>query len=1099
MQCAECGFEYRAGAKFCGECGVALAEPCRQCGHRNRPGARFCDSCGTALGEAETPTPGLKPEAERRQLTVMFCDLVGSTELSSRLDPEDLREVMRAYQDSCAHAIERFDGHIAQTLGDGLMVYFGYPRAHEDDAQRAVRAGLAIVDAIRALDTRLRAEREVAVAVRIGIHTGLVVAGELGGHDTRADMAVVGETPNVAARLQGLAEPNTVLLGAPTRRLGGDVFAYDDLGAQPLKGVAEPLALYRVAGERIAESRFAATHRGGITPLVGRDEEIALLMGRWREACEGDGQVVLLCGEPGIGKSRIADTLRERLSEPHLRLQYQCSPFYTNSAFNPFIAQLEHAAGFATEDDTEAKLDKLETVLAGDDAETCALFAALLSLPVTRYPPLNLSPQRQKERTIEALAAQLAALAGRRPTLLVWEDAHWIDPTSQEALDRLVASVAGLPVLAIVTFRPEFAPPWLGQAHVTLHTLNRLGRRQSAALATRVSDKPLPAALVEQITAKTDGVPLFIEELTKTVLESDLVTETQEGYALSGAVDAMTIPATLHDSLMARLDRLSEAKEVAQIGACIGREFSYEFLAKVSTRPDDELQDSIKELVNSELIFGRGAPPDSSYVFKHALVQDAAYESLLKSKRQSLHGKIVEALVEDSDQMEEPQPELLAHHYEAAGIFDAAIPPFLKAGQNALASWASDEAIAHLSKGLELLLTQTPSDDRNLQELDFQIGLGAALGRRYGWASQEFDASSRRASELRQGIKDADRVYPLLFRDWVFHLVTGNMAAVRASTREVHEVAQSHSSDVFLAYAESCSVLTLFFAGDFLAARNAMQRLLAVYDEGRHFRFAKYLDVDIKVLAQVYRSQTLWILGYADQARQVCDEMVAAGRRQGIDFQLSWILGWGNCAYQYCGQVDEFATQVNESMAIATEHQFASVTSQGDCFKGWAIAKQGQPKVGIAHIQQGLEAWEATGAGICAPYFRTFYAQVLGDAGQTAAALAEIDKAEAQVSRWQERWAEAETLRTKGELLLMLSAADANQSEDCFQRAIEVAQSQSAKSWELRAATSLARLWQSQGKRQGAHDLLFPVYDWFTEGFNTADLKDAKALLAELK
>jgi class 3 adenylate cyclase/pimeloyl-ACP methyl ester carboxylesterase len=659
------------------------------------------DQAATA---SAVPGPS-KREAERRQLTVLFCDLVGSTELAGQLDPEDMSEIIRAYQNACAEVVQRWDGHVAKFMGDGVLVYFGYPKAHEDDAERAVRAGLELVEAI----ARLAPQPDVRLRVRIGVATGRVVVGDLVGEGASREESVVGETPNLAARLQTLAEPGDVVISGATRRLVGGLFELDDLGPQRLKGFAEPLTVWRVSGESISEGRFEARHAAALTSLVGREEEIALLLRRWKQARGDEGQVVLLSGEPGIGKSRIIREVRERLAgEVHLRLSYQCSPHHDTSPLFPVIEQLERAAGFERDDTAGTKLDKLESLLArGADklGEAMPLVAALLSVPVgERYPSLDLTPQRQKQRTLEVLMDQLEGLAAEQPVLLVYEDVHWIDPTSLELLELAIERTQRLPVLLLITFRPEFQPPWTGQSHVTALSLTRLGRREGAAMVGRmVGDKALPPEVTAQIIDKTDGVPLFVEELTKMVLESGLLSDAGDHFELTGLLPPLAIPASLHDSLLARLDRLAPVKEVAQIGAVIGRDFSHELLAAVADRPDERLRTALDQLVSSELVFRRGALPDVTYTFKHALVRDAAYESLLKSRRQQLHARIAQTLCEQFIEQVETSPEFVAEHFTRAALHHEAARYWLKAGERAKAAYANREAVYHLEKCLSIL------------------------------------------------------------------------------------------------------------------------------------------------------------------------------------------------------------------------------------------------------------------------------------------------------------------------------------------------------------------------------------------------------------
>jgi class 3 adenylate cyclase len=717
------------------------------------------------------PPQGL-PEAERRQLTVLFCDLVDSTPLAGQLDPEDLREVVRAYQRTCAVVIDHFDGHIAQYLGDGLLVYFGYPAAHEDDALRAVRAGLGMVEAIGRLNTRLERERGVRLAVRIGVHTGLVVVGEIGG-GAKHELLALGETPNLAARLQGLAAPDTVVISGTTFRLIQGLFECHELGPQTLKGVATPVRVYQVISESGAQSRLEAVGPTGLTPLVGREQEVGLLLERWAQVKEGLGQVVWLSGEAGIGKSRLVQVLKDHVAnEPHLRWECRCSPYYQNSAFYPLIDLWQRVLRLTSDDPPDDKLRKLEEALVltpsppmgervgvrgrEERLEMVPLFASLLSLPLPeRYPALTMPPQRQKQKTMEAVLHVLQALAARQPVLFIVEDLHWGDPSTLELLSLLIDQGPTARILTLLVFRPEFRPPWGFRAYVTPMRLVRLPHHQTEALVERVvGGKGLPAEVRQQIVAKTDGVPLFVEELTKMVLESGLLRERAGAYELTGPLPSLAIPATLHDSLMARLDRLATVKEVVQLGATLGRAFSYDLLQAVAPWDDATLQHALARLVEAELLYQRGLPPAATYLFKHALIQEAAYQSVLKSRRQQAHQRIARVLEEQFPDTAQTQPELLAHHYTEAGLSARAISYWQRAGQRAVERSANLEAVAHLTKGLEVLATLPDTPERAQQELVVQTTLGPALIATKGYAAPEVLQAYARARELCQQVGD---------------------------------------------------------------------------------------------------------------------------------------------------------------------------------------------------------------------------------------------------------------------------------------------------------------------------------------------------------
>jgi predicted ATPase/class 3 adenylate cyclase len=1054
---------------------------------------------GRAAAAAEPIAATVRPvEAERRQLTVLFCDLVGSTALAARLDPEDLREIIGAYHRCCAEVVGRWGGHVAKYMGDGVLAYFGWPQAHEDDAERAVRAGLELVQEVGRVSGG-----EAPLSGRVGIATGAVVVGDLLGEGAAQEQGVVGTTPNLAARLQEFADPGHVVIGRRTRRLISGLFDLEDLGTQQLKGFAEPVPAWRVRGEGPAESRFDARQVGELTPMVGRDHEFALLLDRWRQAKAGEGQVVLLAGEPGVGKSRLVRALRAFLEdEPHTRLSHFCSPYHQDSALHPVIGLLERAAGLSRDEPSERQLDKLEALLAlgtSDVREVAPLIAHLLSIPTgERYPPLMLSSQRQKESTLAALLDQVAGLAARQPVLALYEDLHWSDPTTLELLDSAVDRIQNWPVLAVFTFRPEFRAPWIGFAHVTLLTLNRLNRRQAAAMVEQVTrGKALPREVLEQIVAKTDGVPLFVEELTKTVLESGLLEDAGERYVLSGPLPPLAIPASLYDSLMARLDRLAPVKEVAQVGAVMGREFGYELLAAVTSLDDRKLRDGLQELANAELVFRHGTPPHAIYTFKHALVRDAAYASLLRGRRQQLHARIATVLDERFPETVEAEPHLVAHHCTEAGLIEKAVDFWLKAGQQASERSAYIEAARHASRGLDLIATSPERAEHRLRELDLRLVAGAALMATKGYAADEVERHYTRAWELCRQVGQTPKLFPALHGLYRFYHVRGELETAREVGQQLMDLAQRVRDPALIVEASRALGVPLFWLGAVESAQANLERGAAVYDLQQHRSHASLYGIDPGVVCLSYSALASWTLGYPERALAKSHQALALSRELSHRHSLSLALVWAAWLCQFRRDAADTRAHAEAAVSLCVEESFPLWMAMGVILRGWALAQEGQ-KEAAALIRQGLADLRATGAGLWQPSFLALLAEVHAQDGLPEEGLGALAEALAIAQRNGERFYESEIHRLTGDMLLQLPGPHAGDAESRYCEALSVARRQEAKSWELRAATSLARLCRDRGRRAEAHDLLAPVYGWFTEGFNTVDLKDAKALLDQL-
>jgi class 3 adenylate cyclase/tetratricopeptide (TPR) repeat protein len=1046
---------------------------------------------GSAQGEDTRPVSsvaGAAPaEAERRQLTVMFCDLVGSTEMSGRLDPEDMREVLRRYQDGVTGVVTRHAGYVANYLGDGVLAFFGWPKAHEDQAAQAIRAGLEalkVVGVMRVIDAS-----DEMLSARVGIATGEVVVGDLIGEDASQQGAVSGETPNLAARIQAIAQPGEVLIGGLVRQLLGDAFEFEDRGEHKLKGISDPIPTWRVLGERESLSRFDASRGRALGRLVGRERELGQLLECWRLAERGAGQVVLLSGEAGIGKSRISSALRDALAEQDLlRVRYQCSPHHTNSALHPIIEHLVHAAGFAPDDKDAEKRGKLASLVRrADDPPSDAelLFASLLSLP-HEGATISGTPEQIRQRTLAALVGQLRALAVQRPLLLLFEDAHWADPTSLAFLELAATQLVEAPIMLVITHRPEWQSPLGIQTHVTEISLSRLNAHHGQEIVRTIASVDVDDAVVARIVSRTDGVPLFIEELTKSLLA--------EGQNLAEA----DIPATLQALLVARLDRLSpKAKEVAQTGSIIGREFRYEHIADAMLGNDPALGSALKELGEAEIVIVQGTPPNARYVFRHALVQDIAYQSLLRRKRCALHQRIARWLG-DQAEVSVAQPELIAQHYEAAGEADQAVGYWLQAGHRANRQSANLEALAHLTRGLEAVGTLPPSAKRDADELNLLIALGPVQSATDGWAADSTKGTYQRATELCQQVDDPERSFMALWGTWLYKTAAGDTANASTLIDHMLDLARRENNPEWLMQAHHAGWGTMTWMGTSDAARDHVEQGLALYDPIAHRDHAdRFGGHDPGVCGLVQGAMADWLSGYPSQARERAAEGVALSRRLGHQPSLAQALMFSAIVFQLRRELTQLERCLDELRTLATEHGITFHLVVAELLSAWLRAQSGNADAEIASFVTTLDRLGSTGVRVLMAYHRANLAEIYVAAGRLDDASATVDEAISTATESQELVWLPEILRLEGELALS-TGAGAEMAGASFRRALKQAEDQGSKSFALRAATNLAQLHIDQNRRDEARAVLCPIFDWFTEGFDTLDLKNAKALVSAL-
>lgn len=1038
-------------------------------------------------------SPAQHRGAEFRQITVMFCDLVGSTQLSEKLEPEDLQKLIDAYRRECSTAIRRYGGEVARYLGDGVMAFFGWPVAYEDNAIRAIHASLEIVSEV------IKISGPVTLACRIGVCSGPVIVGEIGNSTNSWSMDAVGETPNIAARLQTLAAANTVLISESTRRLVSAAFVLQDLGPQTLKGVTEPVHVYRVAAAKSSASRFEAAHVGSLTPLVGRSSELSLLLDRWKKVQEGEGQVLVLSGIPGVGKSRLLHELKSYIEqEPHLLLHHQCSPYHSQSAFFPVIEQIEQAARLTARDTDADKIAKLHAYLPhlpNNSREPLSLIANLLSIAIeNRFKLSALTPQQIKSRTISTLVDILLAFSLQHPTVCIFEDAHWLDPSTLELLELIISRIEHARVLLIVSCRPEFRPAWIAHANITIHSLTRLSQTEvKTMIRDLLKGDSMPQELVDQIAEKADGIPLFIEELTSSTLSAPLRTQ---GAARRSAQPALLkVPETLSDALMERLDRVAPSRRLAQVAAVIGREFSFDLLSAVSRIDEGEMQSALLLLEQADIIYRVGISPLVRFAFKHVLLRDAIYDSLLKSRRQQIHADIAAILERDFKEMAENQPELLAYHYQQAGNHELAIGCWFKSGQRAAAHSANIEAIANLRQALQLLNALPETPERTKQEIDIQLALGIPLIAVKGYASPETREAFSRARILCRRIGTIPEYFQALFGLWGHSWMGGQNVEAMRMADEFLSRSQELSDPVPLMVGHRVMGSTLLTVGDFQSSRNHFEETIRLSAGKEKQPLYNLYMVEPQAASLLLLSWDLWFLGYPDQSLARVSEALALAKDLHHPYTVAFAFYMTSVVHLLRGEAARALESAENSLEISQEQRFSLYVTLSRISRGRAFGGLGRFGEARAEISKGIDDARRNGIGFMLPMMDSWLADVYARMGENERGLSIVERALANIGDVTGRSWEAELNRQKAQILLALDPSEIREAESCLKKSIEVARAQNAKSLELRGATTLAELWWTQGRADDARALLEPVCVWFNEGADTADLRRAREVV----